>query len=81
MTLNGQQVQHSRTTQLIFDIPTLVAHLSSIFTLAPGDLIFTGTPPGVGVARNPPLFLQDGDVCSVTVEGVGTLTNRCRQMH
>ncbi len=81
MTLNGQQVQHSRTKQLIFDIPTLVSHLSNIFTLAPGDLIFTGTPPGVGVARNPPLFLKEGDVCSVTVEGVGMLTNRCRQMH
>ncbi len=80
MQLNGQQVQHSRTSQLIFDIPTLVAHLSNIFTLSPGDLIFTGTPPGVGVARNPPLFLKDTDLCQVTVEGIGTLSNRCRQM-
>lgn len=78
MHLNGEVVQDSTTAQLIFDIPTLVAHLSQIVTLKPGDLIFTGTPPGVGAARNPPVFLQPGDQCSVEIEGIGMLTNTCR---
>ena len=77
MHLNDQVVQDSTTAQLIFAIPTLISHLSKIVTLKPGDLIFTGTPPGVGAARTPPLFLKPGDVCSVEIEGVGTLTNRC----
>ena len=77
MRLNGEIVQDSTTSQLIFDIPTLIEHLTKIVTLKPGDLIFTGTPPGVGAARNPPLFLKPGDECSVEIEGVGTLTNRC----
>ncbi len=77
MYVNGEVVQESTTAQLIFDIPTLIAHLSSIMTLHPGDVIFTGTPPGVGAARNPPVFLQPGDICSVEIEGVGMLTNRC----
>ncbi|TWU54637.1 Ureidoglycolate lyase [Rubripirellula tenax] len=79
MKLNDETVQNSTTAQLIFDIPTLVAHLSNIVTLKPGDLIFTGTPPGVGAARNPPVFLKNGDVCSVEIEGIGALTNRCEQ--
>jgi 2-keto-4-pentenoate hydratase/2-oxohepta-3-ene-1,7-dioic acid hydratase in catechol pathway len=77
MLLNGEVVQDSTTAQLIFDIPTLIAHLSTIVTLKPGDLIFTGTPPGVGAARTPPLFLKPGDECSVEIDGIGTLTNRC----
>jgi 2-keto-4-pentenoate hydratase/2-oxohepta-3-ene-1,7-dioic acid hydratase in catechol pathway len=77
MRLNGEVVQESTTAQLIFDIPTLIAHLSTIVTLKPGDLIFTGTPPGVGAARTPPVFLTSGDQCSVEIEGIGTLTNRC----
>ena len=77
MHLNGEVVQDSTTAQLIFDIPTLIEHLSKIVTLLPGDLIFTGTPPGVGAARNPPVFLQPGDECKVEIEGIGTLTNRC----
>lgn len=77
MLLNDQVVQESTTAQLIFDIPTLIAHLSKIVTLKPGDLIFTGTPPGVGAARTPPLFLKPGDRCSVEIDGIGTLTNRC----
>jgi 2-keto-4-pentenoate hydratase/2-oxohepta-3-ene-1,7-dioic acid hydratase in catechol pathway len=55
----------------------LVSYLSKIFTLNPGELIFTGTPAGVGVARKPPRFLQPGDVCTVSIEGLGSLTNRC----
>lgn len=77
MLLNNETVQDSTTAQLIFDIPTLVCHLSSIMTLKPGDLIFTGTPPGVGAARTPPRFLQPGDTCSVDIDGIGTLTNPC----
>ena len=77
MHLNGQVVQDSTTRQLIFDIPTLISHLSKIVTLKPGDLVFTGTPPGVGAARTPPLFLKPGDQCSVEIEGIGTLTNSC----
>ena len=77
MHLNKTVVQDSTTAQLIFSIPTLIAHLSKIVTLKPGDLIFTGTPPGVGAARNPPVFLQPGDRCTVEIEGIGQLTNDC----
>ena len=77
MHLNGKVVQDSTTAQLIFDIPALIEHLTKIVTLLPGDLIFTGTPPGVGAARNPPVFLQPGDECKVEIEGIGTLVNGC----
>jgi 2-keto-4-pentenoate hydratase/2-oxohepta-3-ene-1,7-dioic acid hydratase in catechol pathway len=77
MRLNDEIVQSSTTAQLIFDIPTLISHLSQIMTLKAGDVIFTGTPPGVGAARNPPRFLRDGDVCVVDIDGIGRLTNRC----
>jgi 2-keto-4-pentenoate hydratase/2-oxohepta-3-ene-1,7-dioic acid hydratase in catechol pathway len=77
MILNGETVQDSTTAQLIFDIPTLIAHLSTIMTLSPGDLIFTGTPPGVGAARNPPRFLRAGDCCTVQIDHIGSLTNPC----
>lgn len=76
--INGERVQDSRTSDLIFTVPALVSYLSEICTLEPGDLIFTGTPSGVGVARTPPRFLQDGDVVVSGVEGVGTITNRAR---
>lgn len=71
-------VQSSTTAQLIFDIPTLISHLSKFMTLRPGDLIFTGTPPGVGDARVPPRYLTNGDRCTVVIEGIGSLTNVCR---
>ena len=77
MTLNGEVVQDSTTAQLIFDVPSLIEHLSKVITLEPGDVIFTGTPPGVGVARTPQLFLKPNDVCSVDIDGIGTLTNSC----
>lgn len=77
--LNGETLQDSTTAQLIFGIPCLISHLSQIFTLRPGDLIFTGTPPGVGAARTPPKFLHPGDECRVEIEGIGTLTNACVQ--
>jgi 2-keto-4-pentenoate hydratase/2-oxohepta-3-ene-1,7-dioic acid hydratase in catechol pathway len=63
---------------MIFPVDELIAYLSKVFTLEPGDLIFTGTPPGVGMARNPPVFLKPGDVCDVEVEGVGILSNTCK---
>lgn len=76
-TVNGTTVQSSSTEQLIFSVPDLVAHLSSVLELFPGDVIFTGTPSGVGGARKPPWFLTDGDVVETTVEGIGTLRQVC----
>ncbi len=73
--LNGRVLQDGNTDDLIFDVPYLVAFASAVFTLEPGDLILTGTPAGVGYAREPRIALQDGDVVEVAVEGVGTLTN------
>ncbi len=73
--LNGETMQDSNTDQLIFKIPQLVEYLSRSITLEPGDIIATGTPPGVGFARKPPVFLKDGDVCEVEIEGLGVLIN------
>ncbi|MCG8450870.1 MAG: fumarylacetoacetate hydrolase family protein [Pirellulales bacterium] len=75
MRLNGELMQDSNTSQLIFPIDYLVSYLSHVCTLFPGDLIFTGTPPGVGMARQPPLFLQPGDTAEVSIEKLGTLRN------
>ncbi len=75
--LNGEVLQDSNTKELIFRIDHLIAYLSQVVTLTPGDLIFTGTPPGVGFARKPPVFLKDGDLCEVEIEGLGVLSNRC----
>ena len=76
LTLNGKVMQDSNTRNLIFNIPTLISYISQMFTLKPGDIISTGTPPGVGFARRPQVFLQDGDTVEVFVAGVGTLRNR-----
>jgi 2-keto-4-pentenoate hydratase/2-oxohepta-3-ene-1,7-dioic acid hydratase in catechol pathway len=73
--VNGEVMQDARTGDLIFGVPALIAYLSGVCTLEPGDLIFTGTPSGVGAGRG--RFLQPGDVVTTTIEGVGTLTNRC----
>ena len=73
--VNGKTMQDSNTSQMIFDVPTLIAHLSHVFTLTPGDLIFTGTPPGVGQSQNPPLWLKDGDQVVCEVVGLGRLEN------
>ena len=73
--LNGETMQDSNTDQLIFKIPELIEYISRSITLEPGDVIATGTPPGVGFARKPPIFLKDGDVCEVEIEGLGTLIN------
>ena len=73
-TLNGETMQDSRTNDLIFSVPALIECLSGIVTLLPGDVIFTGTPSGVGVARKPPRFLSPGDVLVSTIEGIGSIT-------
>lgn len=74
-TLNGSVMQDGRTEQMIFSIPFLVSYLSRCCTLLPGDLILTGTPSGAGFARTPPVYLGDGDVVEVSLEGVGSLRN------
>jgi 2-keto-4-pentenoate hydratase/2-oxohepta-3-ene-1,7-dioic acid hydratase in catechol pathway len=73
--INGEQRQSDRTSHMIFDVPALVSYLSRILTLRPGDLIFTGTPEGVGATTRS--FLVPGDVITSTIEGIGTLVNRC----
>lgn len=75
--LNGETVQDSTTAQLIFKVPQLIAYLSHVFTFAPGDVIFTGTPPGVGMARDPQLWLKPGDTVVCEVDGLGRLENKC----
>lgn len=75
LTLNGQTMQDSNTSNLIFRVPYLVSYLSQSLSWETGDLISTGTPPGVGVHRNPPVLLKSGDEVSITVERLGTLTN------
>ncbi len=75
LTINGETLQHSNTRELIFKIPELVAYLSSVFMLEPGDIVSTGTPAGVGFARKPPRFLRPGDDVVVRVEKIGELRN------
>lgn len=77
-TLNGTIVQESTISQLFFDIPTLIATISEFTTLRPGDLILTGTPGGVGYRRQPPMFLTDGDIITVEIDGVGHIQNCVR---
>jgi len=76
-TVNGEILQDSSTAELVFRVPQLVEFISRAFTLLPGDVIATGTPGGVGVFRSPQVFLQDGDVVTIRVEGLGALTNHC----
>jgi len=73
--LNGEVVQSSHTGHMIFSIPKLISYSSTIFTLAPGDVIATGTPAGVGWSKKPPRFMKPGDVCEVEIEGIGVLRN------
>jgi 2-keto-4-pentenoate hydratase/2-oxohepta-3-ene-1,7-dioic acid hydratase in catechol pathway len=73
--LNGEIVQNASTDDMIFDIATLISILSEAITLEPGDIIVSGTPSGVGMARKPQLFMKHGDVCEVEVEGIGLLRN------
>lgn len=73
--LNGDTMQSGNTSDMIFSVAQLIAHLSRDTTLLPGTLILTGTPPGVGFARTPPVFLADGDMVRVEIEGIGALEN------
>lgn len=75
-TLNGEKMQDARTSDLIFTVPQLIAELSSVLPLLSGDIIFTGTPAGIGAVRQPPRFLQPGDVLETWVEQVGAIRNR-----
>jgi 2-keto-4-pentenoate hydratase/2-oxohepta-3-ene-1,7-dioic acid hydratase in catechol pathway len=75
LRLNGKTMQDSNTGQMIFRVDEIVSYLSQIFTLEPGDLIFTGTPSGVGMAHKPPVWLQPGDIVEVEIDGLGTLRN------
>ncbi len=75
LRLNGVTMQDSNTRQLIFPIDRLIEYLSSVCTLSPGDVIFTGTPPGVGGARKPPVYLKPGDVVEIEIEKIGILSN------
>jgi 2-keto-4-pentenoate hydratase/2-oxohepta-3-ene-1,7-dioic acid hydratase in catechol pathway len=75
LRLNGQTMQDSSTSQLIFKVDEIIAYLSKVVTLEPGDLIFTGTPPGVGMARKPPVWLKPGDVVEVEIDTLGILKN------
>lgn len=74
-SLNGTVVQSASTSEMIFNVAELVEVISSAMTLEVGDIIVSGTPSGIGHARTPPLYMADGDVCEVTVEGLGTLSN------
>ncbi len=78
LNVNGKQFQKSNTTQLIFKIPTLVSYLSQFMTLLPGDVISTGTPHGVGLGFKPPIYLKEGDVMELGIEGLGTQTQTAK---
>lgn len=76
LRLDGQVMQNGHTGQMIFSVAELIAYLSRLMTLLPGDVIMTGTPAGVGVARDPQVFLEPGDVVEIEIEGIGVLRNR-----
>jgi 2-keto-4-pentenoate hydratase/2-oxohepta-3-ene-1,7-dioic acid hydratase in catechol pathway len=77
---NGQIMQDSSTSNLIFSVAYLVSFCSQAFTLEPGDIIATGTPGGIGYFREPKISMHDGDVMEVEIEGIGRLTNHCREI-
>jgi 2-keto-4-pentenoate hydratase/2-oxohepta-3-ene-1,7-dioic acid hydratase in catechol pathway len=76
-SVDGEVVQAARTSDLIFGVPRLIAELSGVLPLLPGDVIFTGTPDGIGATRQPPRFLHAGQVLESWIEGIGTMRNRC----
>ncbi|HET7479130.1 MAG TPA: fumarylacetoacetate hydrolase family protein, partial [Rubrobacteraceae bacterium] len=73
--LNGEVVQEGTTSKMIFSVAELISFLSQAMTLVPGDVITTGTPPGVGMARDPQLWLKSGDEVTIEIDGLGSLTN------
>jgi len=76
--VGDELMQDGNTANLIFNVPALIAYCSRMFTLEPGDVLLTGTPAGVGYGKNPPRYLADGEVVTVTIQNIGTLTNPCR---
>ena len=76
-TVNGEEMQNGHTGLMIYKIPTLISYCSRAFTLEPGDIIMTGTPAGVGKGMKPPRFLKDGDTVTVSIDGIGELSNPC----
>lgn len=76
LTVNGQKRQDSSTNQMVFDVPQLVSYCSQFMTLLPGDVISTGTPPGVGLGFNPPVYLNEGDVVACGIDGLGSAEQR-----
>ena len=76
-TLNGEIMQDTVTDDLIFNVSDIISYLSGIVQLLPGDVIFTGTPGGVGMSRNPRVTLQPGDVLVSKIDGIGSTTNKC----
>jgi 2-keto-4-pentenoate hydratase/2-oxohepta-3-ene-1,7-dioic acid hydratase in catechol pathway len=79
--VNGEVLQDSHTSNMIFSVAEIVAHVSRSITLEPGDLIATGTPAGVGAFRDPPVWLEPGDEVTIEIEGLGALTNPVRAGH
>lgn len=77
-TLDGEVVQDARTSDMVFSVPRLIAELSAVVPLLPGDVVFTGTPAGVGWGHEPPRFLRPGQVLESTIEGIGTMCNPIR---
>jgi 2-keto-4-pentenoate hydratase/2-oxohepta-3-ene-1,7-dioic acid hydratase in catechol pathway len=77
--VNGKQMQNGNTKTFIFDVKYLVSYLSGLMTLMPGDLIATGTPPGVGLGKKPPVFMNPGDVCRLEITGLGVLENPVKE--
>jgi len=75
--VNGVRMQHGWSRDMLFSLPKILVHLSRYVTLKPGDVIFTGTPPGAGIGHKPPVFLKPGDVIRSTITGLGTLENAC----
>ncbi|MDT8860111.1 fumarylacetoacetate hydrolase family protein [Alkalihalobacillus sp. MEB130] len=81
LDVNGEVLQNSNTKHMIFSIPYIISYLSKGFTFEPGDVIATGTPHGVGVFRNPPIFLKKGDTCTIEIEKIGILQNKVKNNH
>lgn len=79
--VNGEVLQDSNTKEMIFSVSYIISYLSKGFTFEAGDLLATGTPHGVGVFRDPPIFLEDGDEVTIDIEGLGTMTNLCIRRH
>ena len=81
LSIDGEVLQHSNTRELVFKIPDLIEYLSSITPLLPGDIVSTGTPPGVGLGRNPKRWLKPGETVTIKIEGLGSLTNQVVAEH